>query len=223
MATRGIWTYIREKESFVSCQQQSMSGCSIPQSIFSTTSGSEELLEPLEVSVHFHHWPLSMVKQIWQKQWPEPVPLGVSEATQASFQRGSCLSRFYIVLQRHFGKRSQTEKIPVLKLDTMKEMFKSNQTRYGVSHGYIDCKTKRIFAIAWLGKKLGLDTEIVDYFEYVIFKYSFFHRVKELFKSNQTRYVSSPVYIESKTKRIFATACLGKKLVSHTEFCYYFK
>ena len=46
-----------------------------------------------------------------------------------------------------------------------------------------------------------------------------FHRVKELFKSNQTRYVLSPVYIVSKTKRIFAKACLGIKLVFHTEIC----
>ena len=31
----------------------------------------------------------------------------------------------------------------------------------------------------------------------------------------------SPVYIESKTKRKFAIACLGKKLVFHTEILTY--
>ena len=39
----------------------------------------------------------------------------------------------------------------------------------------------------------------------------------DLFKSNQTRYGVSPVYLESETKRIFAIACLGKKLAFHTE------
>ena len=38
-----------------------------------------------------------------------------------------------------------------------------------------------------------------------------FHRVKELFKSNQTWYGVSPVKLECKTKRVFAIACLGKK------------
>ena len=46
-----------------------------------------------------------------------------------------------------------------------------------------------------------------------------FHRVKELFISNQTRYVLSPVYIVSKTKIIFAIAGLGIKLVFHTAIC----
>ena len=79
-------------------------------------------------------------------------------------------------------------------------LFKSNQTRYAVD---VEGKTKRIFGIACLGKKfLGL-----------------FHRVKELSKSNQTRYGVSPGYVEGKTKRIFAIACLGKKLVLHTEIC----
>ena len=41
--------------------------------------------------------------------------------------------------------------------------------------------------------------------------------------SNQTCYGVSPVYIESETKRIFATACLGKHLGFHTEICYYFE
>ena len=48
-------------------------------------------------------------------------------------------------------------------------------------------------------------------------KIGLFCRVKELSKSNQTWYGVSPMYLESKTKRIFAVVCLGKKLVFHTE------
>ena len=47
--------------------------------------------------------------------------------------------------------------------------------------------------------------------------------VKNFLKLNQTRYRVSHVYVESKTKRIFAIASLGKKLVFHTEICYYFE
>ena len=105
----------------------------------------------------------------------------------------------------------------------VKELFKPNQTQYGVSPGYVECKTKRIFAIACLGKKLAFDTEICYYFEYFFSKIGLFHRVKELFKSNQTRYGVSPGYVECKTKGIFAIACLGKKLAFDTEICYYFE
>ena len=49
---------------------------------------------------------------------------------------------------------------------------------------YIECKTKTIFGIACLGKKLAFHTEFCDYFKFLIFKYSIFDRVKELFKSN---------------------------------------
>ena len=75
----------------------------------------------------------------------------------------------------------------------VKELFKPNQTRHGVSHVYLECKAKRIFAIACLGKSLVFHTEISDYFQYLIFKYRIFHRVKELLKSNQTSYGKSPV------------------------------
>ena len=40
---------------------------------------------------------------------------------------------------------------------------------------------------------------------------------------NQTWYEVSPVYIESKTKRVFDIACLGKKLVFHKEISYNFQ
>ena len=102
-------------------------------------------------------------------------------------------------------------------------MFKSNQTRYGVSPGYVKCKTERIFGIARLGKKLAFDTEICYYFEYFFSKIGLFDRVKELFKSNQTRYEVSPGYVECKTERIFGIARLGKKLAFDTEICYYFE
>ena len=47
----------------------------------------------------------------------------------------------------------------------VKEMLKSNQTRYGVSHGYLDCKQKEFLGLPCLGKKLVLHTETCDYFE----------------------------------------------------------
>ena len=49
------------------------------------------------------------------------------------------------------------------------------------------------------------------------------YRIKELFQSDQTGYGVSYVYLNSKTKRIFAKACLGKNLVLHTEICGHFK
>ena len=92
----------------------------------------------------------------------------------------------------------------------------SNQTCYGVSPVYIGSETIRFFAIACLGKKLVFHTEICDLFKSLVLKYSTFDRVKELSKSNQTCYGVSPVYINSETKRFFAIACLGKKLVFQT-------
>ena len=38
-----------------------------------------------------------------------------------------------------------------------------NQTGYGVYHVCLECKTKRIFAIACLGKKFVFHTEICYY------------------------------------------------------------
>ena len=46
---------------------------------------------------------------------------------------------------------------------------------------------------AGLGKKLGLRTEFGEFRKKGILKIGFFHRVKELSKSNQTRYWVSPV------------------------------
>ena len=79
----------------------------------------------------------------------------------------------------------------------------SNQTKLGTENpiGSQSVKKERIFAIACLGKKSGVHTEICYYFEYLILKYSIFHRVKELFKSNQTWHVVSLVHLVSKTKK----------------------
>ena len=68
-----------------------------------------------------------------------------------------------------------------------------SQTGYGVYHGCLESKTDKIFGITCQGKKLAFHTEICDYFQYLVFKYSIFYRVKELFKSNHTWYGVSAV------------------------------
>ena len=80
-----------------------------------------------------------------------------------------------------------------------------------------------MFAIACVGKKLVFHTEICYYFKKVILKIGLFRMVKNFFKVDQPRYIVSPLYLESKAKRVFAIACLRKTLVFHTEFCYYFR
>ena len=105
----------------------------------------------------------------------------------------------------------------IQKFYRIKELSKPNQTRYGLSHVYLESKTKRIFAIACLGKKLVFQSEIQTYSLILFSKIQKFYRIKELSKSNQTRYGVSHVYLESKTKRIFAIACLGKKFVFQSE------
>ena len=52
---------------------------------------------------------------------------------------------------------------------------------------YLEINAEGSFAIALLGQKLEFHKEICVYFKYLISKYRFFHRVKELSKSNQTR------------------------------------
>ena len=87
---------------------------------------------------------------------------------------------------------------------------------------YLGCYAKRMVRLTFLEKKLVFHTEILTFSLILFSKIKKFHRVKELFKSNQTRYGESHSYLEFKTKRIFAIACLGKKLVFHTESCNYF-
>ena len=164
----------------------------------------------------------------------------------------------------------------------VKELFKSNQTRYGVSHAHLECKTKRIVGIACLQKssffnrkfrplrlfyfqkyrsfigtrncpkrtKLGIEypmctqsvkqkeflvqlvqkkvrisignIELFAYYTPILFsKIQKFYRVKELSKSNQTRYGVSCVYLERKTKRIFVIAFLQKNFVFQSEISTY--
>ena len=86
---------------------------------------------------------------------------------------------------------------------------------------YLGCYAKRMVRLTFLEKKLFFHTEILTYSLILFSKINKFHRVKELFKSNQTRYGESHSYLESKTKRSFAIACLGKKLVFHTEILTY--
>ena len=88
-----------------------------------------------------------------------------------------------------------------------------NQTWYGVSHGYLESKTKRFFGIACLENKLVFHTEICEFREERILKIGLFHRVKDLSKLNQTRYGVSHGYLECKMKRFFGIACLEKKFV----------
>ena len=82
---------------------------------------------------------------------------------------------------------------------------------------YLEYKAKRFFAIACLEKKLVFHTEICDLFKSLILIYSIFHWVKELSKSNQTRYGESHRYLERRTKRFFGIAGLAKKLGFRTE------
>ena len=92
----------------------------------------------------------------------------------------------------------------------VKNLCKSNQTRYGVSHVYLESNAEGSFAIALLGQKLEFHTEICVYFNYLISKYRIFHRVKELSKSNQIRYGEYHVYLDCNAKGIFALALLEK-------------
>ena len=61
------------------------------------------------------------------------------------------------------------------------------------------------------GKKFVFQSEISAYSLILFSRKHKFYWVKELFKSNRTRYGVSNVHLEGKTKRIFAIACLGKK------------
>ena len=47
--------------------------------------------------------------------------------------------------------------------------------------------------------------------------------VKKFLKLNQTLYRVSHVYLDYRTKDIFASGCVGKKLVFHTKIYDYFE
>ena len=69
---------------------------------------------------------------------------------KVSFSYGNLIISKYLILKYSIFHRA-------------KELFKSNQTGHGVSHGYLESKTERIFGIACLGKKLVFDTEIFEF------------------------------------------------------------
>ena len=109
----------------------------------------------------------------------------------------------------------------IQKFYRVKEFSKSTQTRYGVSHVYLERKTKRIFGIACLRKKFVFQSEISTYSLILFSKIQKLYWIKELSKSNQTRYGVSHVQLECKTKRIFGIACLEKKFVFQSEISTY--
>ena len=60
-------------------------------------------------------------------------------------------------------------------------------------------------------KKVSVSYGNLRFSQITNFKKGLFHRVKESFKSNQTRYGVSHGHLKSNTKRNLAIACLGKK------------
>ena len=106
----------------------------------------------------------------------------------------------------------------IQKFYRVKELSKSNQTRYGVSRVYLERKTKRTFVIACLQKKFVFQSEISTYSVILFSKIQNFYWVKELSKTNQTWYGASHVYLERKTKRIFVIACLQKSSFFNRKF-----
>ena len=100
----------------------------------------------------------------------------------------------------------------------VKNFFKLDQTRHGVSHGYLESKAKRFFGITYLGKKLVFHTEFCEFREQRILKIGLFHGVKELSKSNQTRHGVSHEYLKSKPKIVFGIPCVEKSWVFIRKF-----
>ena len=52
----------------------------------------------------------------------------------------------------------------------VKNFLKLNQTRYRVSHVYLECKTERIFCYSLPRKKVRISIGNIDLFAYSIFK-----------------------------------------------------
>ena len=59
-----------------------------------------------------------------------------------------------------------------------------NQTGNGVYHGQVESKTKRILAIACLGKKFFFQLEISTFSLILFSKIEKFYRIKDFFKVN---------------------------------------
>ena len=101
--------------------------------------------------------------------------------------------------------------------DRGKELSKSNQTRYGVSHVYIESKIERIFATACLGKKFVFQSEILTYSLILFSKIYKFYRIKELFKVNQNDTQDYQYYLGCNAKRTVRLTFLEKKFVFQSE------
>ena len=109
----------------------------------------------------------------------------------------------------------------IQKFYRVKELSKSNQTRYGVSHVYIERKRKKFrYSLSWKKVRISIGNfGLLAYHALILFsKIQKFYRVKELSKSNQTRYGVSHVYLERKTKRIFGIAYLQKSSFFNRKF-----
>ena len=98
----------------------------------------------------------------------------------------------------------------------IKELFKVNQNDIPDYQYHLGCDTKRMARLAFLEKKFVFQSEISTFSLILFLKIEKFRRVKDFFKSNQTRNRVSPGYLECKTKGSFGIACLGKKLVFRT-------
>ena len=122
---------------------------------------------------------------------------------------------FFVVLQNVFLKH--------IFFKLVKELFKSIVTANQSSPISLGSKSKRIFDLACLGKKLDFQTVFFVVLQNVFLKHIFFKLVKELFKSIVTANQSSPISLGSKSKRIFDLACLGKKLDFQTVFSLFCK
>ena len=102
----------------------------------------------------------------------------------------------------------------------IKELFKVNQIDIPDYQYHLGCDTKRMARLAFLEKKFAFQSEISTFSLILFLKIEKIRRVKEFFKSNQTRNRVSLGYVECKTKRSFGIACLGKKLVFRTLISY---
>ena len=91
-------------------------------------------------------------------------------------------------------------------------MFKSIVTARQSSPISLGSNSKRIFHLAFLGKKLDFQTVFSLFCKMYLKKIFFFKLVKELFKSIVTTRQSSPISLGSKSKRNFDPACLGKSI-----------
>ena len=109
----------------------------------------------------------------------------------------------------------------IQKFYRVKELFKSNQTRYGVSHLYLERKRKKFryrLSLKKVRTSIG-NFGLLAYHTLILFsKVQKFYRVKELFKSNQTRYGVSHLYLERKRKKISVQIVLEKSSFFNRKF-----